>query len=87
MKILDNEAETIINLTDVTNEDHLKSLLAKEDEGLTDIFFDIPFFGMSLNEYEKIYGTGDFEGMEEKICTYKEWMEEYFKWAQNCMEE
>ena len=40
MLILDNEGETIINLTDVKNEDHLQSLFAQEDEGLTDVLFD-----------------------------------------------
>ena len=87
MLILDNEAETIINLTDVKNEDHLQTLFAQEDEGLTDVLFDTPFFGMSLKDYEDNYGSGDFEGMEERTCTYKEWMTECLKWAQSCLEE
>lgn len=87
MKILDNEAETIINLTDVKDEDHLQLLFAQEDEGLTDVLFDTPFFGMSLRDYQNHYGLDDFEGLEEKTCTYKEWMTECLQWAQECLEE
>jgi hypothetical protein len=86
MKIFDNEAETIINLTDVKDEDHLQRLFAEEDEGLTDVLFDTPFFGMSLKEYQDQYGPEDFEGLEERTCTYNEWMTECLKWAQECLE-
>ena len=48
MKILDNEGETIVNLTDVKDEAHLQNLFAKEDEVLTEVMFDTPFFGTSL---------------------------------------
>ena len=87
MKILDNEGELIVNLTDVKDEAHLQNLFAKEDEALTEVMFDTPFFGMSLKEYEDAYGAGQCDDMEEKVCTYEEWMTECREWAQNCIEE
>ena len=87
MKILDQEGEIIVNLTDVKNEEELQSLLNNEDPNLTDIMFDSPLFAVSLKEYEEAYGEGDFEGMEEKTCTYEEWMQDWRECAQNCLEE
>jgi hypothetical protein len=87
MKILDNEGEVIINLTDVKDEAQLQSLFSKEDQTLTEIMFDTPFFGMSLEEYKQNYDTSDddFEDMEERVCTYEEWMQDCREWAQGCI--
>ena len=84
MKILDNEAETIVNLTDVKDEQHLQTLLDKEDTELTDVMFDTPFFAMSLQNWESDYGM--FETVQdERVCTYEEWMSEVREWAKSCL--
>jgi hypothetical protein len=87
MKILDGEGEVIVNLTDVKDEAHLQSLFDKEDQTLTEVMFDTPLFAMSLEEYKQTYNctNSDFEGMEEKICTYEQWMQECREWAQGCL--
>jgi hypothetical protein len=51
VKVLDQEGEIIVNLTDVKNEEELQSLLNNEDPNLTDIMFDSPLFAVSLKEY------------------------------------
>jgi hypothetical protein len=85
MKILDNEAETIVNLTDVKDEQHLQTLLDKEDTELTDVMFDTPFFAMSLKDYQEQYGEQDFTDMDVKSCTYESWMTEAREWAKGCL--
>ena len=85
MKILDNEAETIVNLTDVKDEQHLQTLLDKEDTELTEVMFDTPFFAMSLKEYKEQYGE-EFETVQDElVCTYEEWMSEVREWARGCL--
>lgn len=85
MKILDNEAETIVNLTDVKDEQHLQTLLDKEDAELTEVMFDTPFFAMSLKEYEEQYGEEFETAQDELVCTYEEWMSEVREWAKGCL--
>jgi hypothetical protein len=85
MKILDNEGELIVNLTDVKDEQHLQSLLDQEDTELTEVMYDTPFFAMSLETYKENYEE-DLSDLEEKICTYEEWMSEVRQWAQECLE-
>jgi hypothetical protein len=85
MKILDNEGELIVNLTDVKDEQHLQTLLDKEDNELTEVMFDTPFFAMSLKEYKEQYGE-EFETVQdEQVCTYEEWMSEVREWAKSCL--
>ena len=85
MKILENEGESIVNLTDVKDEQHLQTLLDKEDTELTEVMFDTPFFAMSLKEYKEQYGE-EFETVQDElVCTYKEWMKEVKKWARECL--
>ncbi len=84
MKILDNEGELIVNLTDIKDEQHLQTLLDKEDAELTEVMYDTPFFAMSLKHYELDYGT--FETVQdERVCTYEEWMSEVREWAKSCL--
>ena len=85
MKILDNEAETIVNLTDVKDEQHLQTLLDKEDTELTEVMYETPFFAMSLKEYEEDHGQQDFTDMEVKSCSYESWMTEVRAWARGCL--
>lgn len=85
MKILDNEAETIVNLTDVKDEQDLQSLLDQEDTELTEVMFDTPFFAMSLKDYQEQYGEQDFTDMDVKTCTYESWMTEVKEWAKGCL--
>jgi len=87
MKILDNEAETIVNLTDVKDEQHLQTLLDKEDTELTEVMYETPFFAMSLKEYEENHGPQDFTDMEVKTCSYESWMSEVREWAKECLAE
>ena len=84
MKILDNEGELIVNLTDVKDEQHLQSLLDQEDTELTEVMYDTPFFAMSLETYKDERGD-DCEGCEERVCTYEEWMSEVREWAKGCL--
>ena len=84
MKILDNEGELIVNLTDVKDEQHLQSLLDQEDAQLTEVMYDTPFFAMSLEQYEEDHGK--YETVEdERVCTYEEWMSEVREWARECL--
>ena len=84
MKILDNEGELIVNLTDVKDEQHLQSLLDQEDTELTEVMYDIPFFAMSLEQYEEDHG--EYETVQdERVCTYEEWMSEVREWARECL--
>jgi len=86
MKILDNEGELIVNLTDVKDEQHLQSLLDQEDTELTEVMYDTPYFAMSLKEYKEHYGE-EFETVQdERVCTYEEWMSEVRQWARECLE-
>jgi len=85
MQILDNEGELIVNLTDVKDEQHLQTLLDKEDTELTEVMFDTPFFAMSLKEYKEQYGE-EFETVQdEQVSTYEEWMSEVREWAKECL--
>ena len=85
MKILDNEGELIVNLTDVKDEQHLQSLLDQEDTELTDVMYDTPFFAMSLKDYEEQHGPQDFTDLEVKTCSYESWMSEVREWAKDCL--
>ena len=91
MKILDNEGEIIVNLTDVKDEQHLQSLLDQEDAELTEIMYETPFFAMSLKEYKEHYGE-EYEPAHDEVVsrttvvsTYEEWMSEVRKWAKDCL--
>jgi len=84
MKILDNEGEQIVNLTDVKDEQHLQSLLDQEDTELTEVMYDTPFFAMSLEQYEEDHG--EYETVQdERVCTYEEWMSEVREWAREAL--
>jgi hypothetical protein len=85
MRILDNEGELIVNLTNVKDEQHLQSLLDQEDTELTEVMYDTPFFAMSLETYKENYEE-DLSDLEEKVCTYEEWMSEVRQWARECLE-
>ena len=84
MKILDNEGELIVNLTDVKDEQHLQSLLDQEDTELTEVMYDIPFFAMSLEQYEEDHGKYETV-QDERVCTYEEWMSEVREWAREAL--
>ena len=85
MKILDNEGELIVNLTDVKDEQHLQSLLDQEDTELTEVMYDTPYFAMSLKEYKEHYGEEYETAQDEVVSTYEEWMSEVRIWAKDCL--
>jgi hypothetical protein len=63
----------------------LQSLLDQEDTELTEVMYDTPFFAMSLETYKENYEE-DLSDLEEKVCTYEEWMSEVRQWARECLE-
>jgi hypothetical protein len=86
MKIIDQEGDIIVDLVDVKSQKELDKLIKKEyDLGLEDIVElaeDTPFFAMSLEKYEKMYGEKfDEEDIEIQEMTFEEWWKGINDWA------
>ena len=87
MKIIDQEGDIIVDLVDVKSQKELDKLIKNEhDLGLEDIVElaqDTPFFAMSLEKYEKMYGEkfdvwGEIEVQE---MTFEKWWKGINEWA------
>ena len=86
MKIIDQEGDIIVDLVDVKSQKELDKLIKEEyDLGLEDIVElaqDTPFFAMSLQKYEKMYGEKFDEGdIEIQEMTFEEWWKGINDWA------
>jgi hypothetical protein len=86
MKIIDQEGDSIVDLVDVKSQKELDKLIKKEyDLGLEDIVElaeDTPFFAMSLEKYEKMYGEKfDEVDIEIQEMTFEEWWKSVNEWA------
>jgi hypothetical protein len=86
MKIIDQEGDSIVDLVDVKSQKELDKLIKEEyDLGLEDIVElaqDTPFFAMSLQKYEKMYGEKFDEGdIEIQEMTFEEWWKGINDWA------
>ena len=86
MKIIDQEGDIIVDLVDVKSQKELDKLIKKEyDLGLEDIVElaeDTPFFAMSLEKYEKMYGEKfDEVDIEIQEMTFEEWWKGINEWA------
>ena len=86
MKIIDQEGDIIVDLVDVKSQKELDKLIKKEyDLGLEDIVElaeDTPFFAMSLEKYEMMYGEKfDEEDIEIQEMTFEEWWKGINDWA------
>ena len=88
IKILDNEGEVVIVLTDVANKADLKSRLDSEDQSKMDILYDTPFFADVIGESD--YGNNseeEFEECESHTLTYREWIDDCLAWASRALDE
>ena len=85
IKILDCEGEMVVTLTDVVDRNDLESRLANEDQALIDVCNDTPYFGDVVGDSD--YGTSEaeVEGIEQRICTYAEWIKDSLDWAREAI--
>ena len=88
MRILDNEGELVVELTDVVNKADLDARLEKEDQQLMDVLYDTPFFADPVGPESQYDNTEEScEGMDCVTMTYEEWMSGCREWASECLGE
>ena len=85
MKILDREAEVVVNLIDVENVDQLNDLFSKEDENVMSVLFDQPFFAMTIKDYVRATKSIVMY-REKKELTYEDWMSDNREFALSMLE-
>ena len=82
IKILDNEGELVVPLTNVHSKAELQARLDKEDQSLMDVLYDTPYFADVIGDSD--YGTTeqDMAGVEKSSPqTYEEWIKGCLDWA------
>lgn len=102
IKIVDNEGEMQVTLTDINSYEELHAKIDAEDQSLIEILGDTPFWSymlVTLDEWTELSQRIDYpiaeieddtwipEEDQKRSCTYAEWMKDCLEWAREEIQE